>query len=127
MQERAPRPMDEEIVIEVRRLAEAACAAAEARVPSEAAYVRLRARARGLNEREQWASDEEFDAHFPPATALHAIEELESQYRLSGAASPSPAAAPSPHEQLHRLLLELCGWATGIEAADQARKPPAAE
>jgi hypothetical protein len=117
--------MDKRTVIEARRLAQAACVAAEASVPSEGAYVRLRAWARALNEREQWASRDEFDAQFPTAAALSTIDELERQYRLSGAASPSPD--PNPHEQLHRLLLELCGWATGIEAADQARKPPVAD
>jgi hypothetical protein len=33
-------------------------------------------------------------------------------------------ASPSArHERLRGLLLELCGWATGIDAADQACKP----
>ena len=96
-------------------------------MPSEADYVRLRGWARALNEREQWASEDEFDAHFPAATALTAIDELERQYRVTAAASSAPVIASDRHEQLRRLLLELCGWATGIGAADQARKPPAAQ
>ena len=79
----ARRPMDERTVIEARRLAQAACAAAESPVRSQEAYVRLRAQARALNERERWVSDDEFDAQFPAASALQAIDELERQYRKS--------------------------------------------
>jgi hypothetical protein len=114
--------MEERTAIEARHLANAACAAAEARVPSEADYARLREAACLLNEREQWATREEFDAVFPAATTLDAIDELAHQLGLSAAAS-SPSAR---RERLRGLLLELCGWATGIEAADQARKPRAA-
>ena len=101
------------------RLANAAGAAAEAQVPSEADYARLREVACALNERERWAAQEEFDAAFPGATTLDAIDELAHQPGLREAA-PSPSAR---HERLRGLLLELCGWATGIDAADQASKP----
>ena len=107
--------MDEQTVIEVRRLAEAACAAAEAPVPSEAEYVRLRSRARGLNEREKWASDEEFDAHFPPATALQAIDELESQYRLSGARH----RRRPPHRVLTNSCTACCWSSAGGQLASR--------
>jgi hypothetical protein len=50
---------------------------------------------------------------------LDAIDELAHQLGLS-AVAPSSSAR---RERLRGLLLELCGWATGIEAADQARKP----
>jgi hypothetical protein len=111
--------MDQRTAIEARRLAKAACAAAEAHVPSEADYARLRAVACALNERERWANQDEFDAVLPAATTFDAIDELARQSGLS-ADLPSPSAR---RERLRGLLLELCGWATGIEAADQARKP----
>ena len=114
--------MDERTAIEARGLAKAACAAAEAQVPSDADYVRLREVAWALNEREQWATQEEFDAAFPAATTLEAIDKVAYQLGLSAAAPSSSARG----ERLRGLLLELCGWATGIEAADQARKPRAA-
>jgi hypothetical protein len=114
--------MHERTAIEARRLAKAAGVAAEAQVPSEADYARLRDVACALNEREQWATQEAFDAAFPARATLDAADELARQSGLS-AAAPSPSAR---RERLRGLLLELCGWATGIEAADQARKPRAA-
>jgi hypothetical protein len=58
--------MKKRSAIEARRLAKAACAAAEAQVPSEVDYARLREVACALNEREQWATQEAFDAAFRP-------------------------------------------------------------
>ena len=118
----ARQRMQERTAIEARRLAKAACAAAEAPAPSDANYARLREVACALNEREQWATQEAFDAAFPTAATLDAADDLA---RASGlrAAPPSPSAR---RERLRGLLFELCGWATGIEAADQARKPRAA-
>jgi hypothetical protein len=91
--------------------------------PQQGRYARLRAVARALNEREEWAAQEEFDAAFPAATTLDAIDALARQSGLSAAApSPSPSAR---RERVRGLLVELCGWATGIEAAVQARQPRA--
>jgi hypothetical protein len=66
----APQRMDERTAIEARRLAKAACLAAEVQVPSEADYARLREVAWALNEREQWATGiEAADRARKPRTA----------------------------------------------------------
>jgi hypothetical protein len=116
----AAQRMDPETLLDLEGLATAAQAAADGSTPTrlsqaEAEYERLRAEARALNARHEWATDDEFEALLPTIASRQEVRALDEQLSPPG----SVALAPEPAELVRLLLLDLAGWATGLRLAGQ--------
>jgi hypothetical protein len=112
--------MEPETLFALEGLATAAQAAADstpARLSqTETEYERLRAGASALNARHGWATNDEFEALLPSIASREEVRALNEQLSAPGSAAP----APQPAELVRLLLLDLAGWATGIQLAGQA-------
>jgi hypothetical protein len=116
----AAQRMDPETLLDLEGLATAAQAAADGSTPTrlsqaEAEYERLRAEARALNARHEWATDDEFEALLPTIASRQEVRALDEHLSPPG----SVALAPEPAELVRLLLLDLAGWATGLRLAGQ--------
>ena len=78
-------------------------------------YTALRG-AMGLNDRQGWATADEFDAQFPTIDALVEIESLE---RALGASGPDGPVDRGTTGRLTDALLQLAGWTTGVRLAQE--------
>ena len=109
---------DQELLSELRAIAERSAKAADAGGPEAAlleTYEALRARAETLALAHGWATSEDQATRFPSVEGLREIE------RLDQAFGPElTRALPADRDMAARVsesLLELAGWATGVRLA----------
>ena len=69
-----------------------------------------------LNDRQGWATADEFDVQFPTIDALVEIESLD---RALGARRGRTARLTADRGTLTEALLQLGGWATGVRLAHE--------
>ena len=79
-------------------------------------YTALRAEAMDLNDRQGWATADEFDVQFPTIDALVEIESLD---RALGASGPDGPVDRGTTARLTEALLQLAGWTTGVRLAQE--------
>lgn len=109
---------DQQLLSELRAIAERSATAAEAGGPELAlleTYETLRDRAETLALAHGWATSEDQATSFPSAQALREIERLDRAFGPE-----SVRALPADRSMSARLresLVELSGWATGVRLA----------
>jgi hypothetical protein len=106
---------DADVILVLRRLAEACQDAAASAADLAERYTALRAQAVELNARHGWATADDFKAQIPTVEALVAIESLDRAFgdtpRRDLPVERGIAA------RLTEALLQLAGWATGVGLA----------
>jgi hypothetical protein len=112
---------DADVIVVLGRLAgscQDACQDAAAS-PAELAkrYTALRAQAMELNDRQGWATADEFDVQFPTIDALVEIESLDRA--LGQASGPYGPVKRGAAALLREALLQLAGWTTGVRLAQE--------
>jgi hypothetical protein len=107
----------DEVIIALRRVADACQDAADEAADLADRYAALREQARRLNDRHGWATRDEFDAQVPTVDALVEIESLDRALEQGlGRDSVDPRRAAT---HLTDALLQLAGWATGVRLAHE--------
>ena len=109
---------DQELLSELRAIAERSAKAADAGGPEAAlleTYEALRARAETLALAHGWATSEDQATSFPSAQALREIERLDQAFVPE--LMPALPADRGMAARLSESLLELSGWATGVRLA----------
>jgi hypothetical protein len=111
---------DQELLSELRAIAEQSAKAADAGGPEAAlleTYEALRERAEALARVHGWSTLEDQASRFPSALALREVERLDRAFGRE-----SMSALPADRDMSARLresLTELSGWATGVRLAHE--------
>ena len=109
---------DQELLSELRAIAERSAKAADAGGPESAlleTYEALRERAEVLARAHRFATSEDLATSLPSAQALREIEQLDQAFGPeSSRALPTD---PGMAARLSESLRELAGWATGVRLA----------
>lgn len=111
------RLVSDEVIVALRRLADACQDAADDGADLADRYAALREQARRLNDRHGWATREEFDTQTPTVDALVEIESLDRALEEGLARDPVDPRRVATH--LTEALLQLAGWATGVRLAHE--------
>jgi hypothetical protein len=107
----------DEVLIALRRVADACQDAADDGADLADRYAALREQARRLNDRHVWATWDEFDTQVPTVDGLVEIESLDRALEESMGRDPVDPRRAATH--LTDALLQLAGWATGVRLAHE--------